>query len=73
MAFGKGDPAAGATEPVKAATPPFLTSVTRSAADRADRVRPEVIDIAARVSKLPPALLDSYLFTKKDLHRDPTW
>jgi hypothetical protein len=47
--------------------------VTRSAADRADRVRPEVIDIAARVSKLPPALLESYLFTKKDLHRYPTW
>jgi NitT/TauT family transport system substrate-binding protein len=33
--------------------------------------RPEVIEIAARVSKLSPALLDSYLFTKKDLHRDP--
>src|SRR5262245_1247663 len=33
--------------------------------------RPEVIEIAARVSKLPPALLDSYLFTKRDLYRDP--
>jgi sulfonate transport system substrate-binding protein len=33
--------------------------------------RPEVIAIAARVSKLPPALLDGYLFTKKDLYRDP--
>ena len=30
-----------------------------------------VVEIAARVSKLSPALLDSYLFTKKDLHRDP--
>jgi sulfonate transport system substrate-binding protein len=33
--------------------------------------RQEMIAIAARVSKLPPALLDSYLFTKKDLYRDP--
>jgi NitT/TauT family transport system substrate-binding protein len=33
--------------------------------------RTEVIEIAARVSKQPPALLDSYLFTKKDLYHDP--
>jgi sulfonate transport system substrate-binding protein len=33
--------------------------------------RAEVIEIAARVSKQPPALLDSYLFTKKDLYHDP--
>jgi sulfonate transport system substrate-binding protein len=33
--------------------------------------RPEVIEIAARVSKLPPALLDGYLFSKKDLYHDP--
>jgi len=35
------------------------------------RNRAEVIEIAARVSKQPPALLDSYLFTKRDLYHDP--
>ena len=35
------------------------------------RNRAEMIEIAARLSKQPPALLDGYLFTKKDNFRNP--
>jgi NitT/TauT family transport system substrate-binding protein len=31
----------------------------------------EAVEIAARVSKLPPAVFDSWLFTKDDYYRDP--
>lgn len=39
--------------------------------DQPEKSRPRVIEIAARVSEPPPGLLDTYLFTNKDLYHDP--